>query len=218
MMPLVVFKIVSFIGWNNLTPALNFKTLRLGCIAFELDTLVQAVWGTGRPPYPLVRAAGINQKAGHNFTAALLCLLQPATCRCANGMTRGWMSASWTRSRPCGHICWRVSGRSYATRGSVLNWRPVGWTVSGLALGLARAWQQNAGQRYGSYWLCTNWLERPEGYIYIYIYIIRIKFYGKSEAKDNCETWDNIKMYFKRLGCEIVDWLCSAQNNHLRIP
>lgn len=45
-----------------------------------------------------------------------------------------------------------------------------------------------------------------------------IKFWGKSEAKDNCEAWDNIKMYLKLLGLEIVDWLCSAQTNHLRIP
>jgi len=30
---------------------------------FELDTLVQTVRGTGRSPYPLVLAAGIDQKA-----------------------------------------------------------------------------------------------------------------------------------------------------------
>jgi len=89
-------------------PAINSKTIRLGCKVFEPDTLVQTVWGTGVSPCPLVLAAARNQKARHSVTAALLCLLQPATCKCANGTTRSWTSASWIRSRPCGHICWRV--------------------------------------------------------------------------------------------------------------
>ena len=40
-MPLIVFKILNCISLSNLAPALNFKTIRLGCVVSELHTLVQ---------------------------------------------------------------------------------------------------------------------------------------------------------------------------------